>query len=203
MTFLKKDYLFIPIVIVILAIALLLVAPDEATIGRGIRIVYIHVALIWTGMLGLLVTGALGLILLLFSRDDIQSWMTVVGRVSLVVYAAGVGTSLIAEQVNWGGIAWQEPRTSANLNLLALVVIVQVVNSWLEHRRLGAILNILVATAVIYMSVTTPLQLHPSDPIRTSSSSEIQLAFYGLTLLCLAGAGWLVWFVHKKRKNPS
>ena len=102
----------------------------------------------------------------------------------------------------WGGIAWQEPRTSANLNLLALVVIVQVVNSWFERRRLAALLNVFVALAVIYMSATTPLQLHPSDPIRTSSSSEIQFAFYGLTLLCLVFSGWLVWFVHKKRMKP-
>ncbi|MGB3717533.1 MAG: hypothetical protein WA996_24165, partial [Candidatus Promineifilaceae bacterium] len=90
----------------------------------------------------------------------------------------------------------------ANLNLLALAVIVQIVNSWLENRRLNALLNIFVAFAVIYMSITTPLQLHPSDPIRTSSSTEIQLTFYGLFLLCLAGAGWLVWFIQRKRPNP-
>lgn len=154
-------------------------------------------------MLGLLVTGGLGAILLVSPRGRLQRWMTAIGRVSLFVYAAGVGTSLIAEQINWGGIAWQEPRTSANLNLLALAVIVQVVNSWLESRRLSALLNIFVASAVVYMSLTTPLQLHPSDPIRTSSSTEIQLTFYGLFLLYLAGAGWLVWFIQRKRPNPA
>ena len=152
-------------------------------------------------MLGLLITGALGAIIIIFPRDRLQEWMTVIGRVSLLVYGAGVGTSLIAEQVNWGGIAWQEPRTSANLNLLALAVIVQVVNSWLVRRRMNAILNIIVAIAVVTMSITTPLQLHPSDPIRTSSSTEIQLTFYGLFLLCFAGAGWLVWFIQRKRHN--
>lgn len=102
MTFIKKAHLAAPIAIVAMAIALLIVAPDEATIGSGIRIVYIHVALIWTGMLGLLISGGLGTLIIIFPRDRLQEWMLVIGRVSLLVYAAGVGTSLIAEQVNWG-----------------------------------------------------------------------------------------------------
>ena len=41
---------------------LLLIAPEEATLGAGIRSVYVHVALIWVGLAGFVVAGLLGMI---------------------------------------------------------------------------------------------------------------------------------------------
>lgn len=176
--------------------ALLIFSPEEATIGRGIKIVYVHVALIWTGMLGLIVTGVLGLALLARGRPPLHRWMTTLGRVSLVMFAAGVGTSLIAEIVNWGGIAWREPRTAANLNLLAFAAIIQIANSWLSRPRLEGALNAVVAAAVLWTTITTELQLHPDNPIGSSSSGTIQFAFYGLFLVSsLIGVWWVLYLV--------
>jgi hypothetical protein len=175
--------------------ALLIFAPEEATIGQGIKIVYVHVALIWTGMLGLILTGALGLTLLVSGRPKLYSWMTTLGRVSLIMFAAGVGTSLIAEIVNWGGIAWREPRTAANLNLLAFAAVIQIANSWLSHPRLEGALNTIVAAAVVWTTITTELQLHPDNPIGSSSSGMIQFTFYGLFLVSSLIAVWWVLYL--------
>lgn len=175
---------------------LLILAPEEATIGRGIKIVYVHVALIWTGMLGLVVTGALGFALLASGRRPLHRWMTTLGWVSLVMFAAGVGTSLIAEIVNWGGIAWREPRTATNLNLLAFAAIIQIANSWLSRARLEGALNTIVAVAVLWTTITTELQLHPDNPIGSSSSGTIQFAFYGLFLVAsLIGVWWVLYLM--------
>ena len=43
-----------------LAAATVWLAPAEQTMGEGIRIVYIHVALIWTAMVALAATAVLG-----------------------------------------------------------------------------------------------------------------------------------------------
>ena len=63
------------------AIALLLwLAPAEKTMGTGMRSVYLHVGLIWTGIAGFGVGGLLGL-LVLFRNDtrlDVRGdWRTV------------------------------------------------------------------------------------------------------------------------------
>ena len=194
--------------IMLAAGALLLLAPAEATIGSGIRIVYLHVALIWTGMLVLIFAGLLGLVVLLTGHCVLAEWMQVVAWVGLAFFAAGVITSLAAEIVNWGGIAWREPRTAANVNLLALAVIVQVVNSWLPagwsaSGRLQGALNGLLAAAVIWTTMTTEVQLHPASAVGNATSRAIQLTFYGLFLLSLSAAIWFILYVRGRRRRSS
>lgn len=194
------------ILIFLASAALVLLAPAEATIGQGIRIVYIHVALIWSGMLLLLVAGLSGLLVLRAGPSPLAQWMQNVALVGTLFFAAGVITSLAAEIVNWGGIAWREPRTAANLNLLAVAVIVQVVNSWLARARWRATLNALLAAAVVWTTVTTEVQLHPDNAVGDATSSGIQLAFYGLTVLCLLAAGWLILAIRGRQtagRQPS
>jgi hypothetical protein len=123
--------------------------------------------------------------------------------VSLVVFALGVGASLIAEVVNWGGIAWNEPRTAANLNLLALAVIIQVIVSWLHRPRLQGVLHLAVAGAILWTTITTELQLHPSAAVSSSPSNNIRFTFYGLTLCCLLFSAWVIYFVQTRRSPPA
>jgi hypothetical protein len=143
-------------------------------------------------MLLLLVAGLLGLLVLPGRPSPLAQWMQIIALVGTTVFAAGVITSLAAEIVNWGGIAWQEPRTAANLNLLAVAVIVQVANSWLANRRLRGVLNLLLAAVVIWTTITTEVQLHPENAVGDATSQTIQLVFYGLTLLSLLAAAWLI-----------
>lgn len=192
-----------PVVLLLVAILIVVFTPDEATIGDGIRIVAIHVSLIWTGMLGLVLTGIVGLLTLAWPDNRLISWMETMAWVSLAVFALGVGTSLIAEIVNWGGIAWNEPRTAANVNLLALTIIVQVIASWLNRPRLQGLLHLGVAIAVLWTTISTELQLHPSGAVSSSPSSNIQIAFYGLTLCCILLSAWFIWFLHSKKIGQS
>ena len=48
-------------VIVVLQIIVLQISPEERTLGGGIKPVYLHVSLTWTGMIFLAVNGLLGL----------------------------------------------------------------------------------------------------------------------------------------------
>ena len=208
MTILKQNNLrpqkFIPpAALLLIAILLVLLAPAEATIGDGIRIVAIHVSLIWTGMLGLVLTGIMGLVIMAWPDERLLSWMESTAWVSLVVFALGIGTSLIAEVVNWGGIAWNEPRTAANLNLLALVVIIQVLVNWYRRPRIQGFLHLAVAGAILWTTVTTELQLHPSSAVSSSPSSNIRFAFYGLTLCCLLFSAWIIYFVQTRHSEQA
>lgn len=185
--------------IAVAAVALLGLAPTERTLGEGIRVVYLHVALIWTGMLGLVLAGVLAVPVLLLGWEKLAGWMETIAWVALGFYALSGAVSLVAQQVNWGGIAWQEPRTQTMLQLLAFFLIIQVVKIWLGASRGHAIrlkagLNVLMAAVLLWSNWTTPLQLHPQDPIGTSSSQGIRLTFYLLFGLLALAATWLVFY---------
>ena len=189
----------IPTLFLLAAILLTLSVPEEATLGNGIKIVAVHVALIWAGMLGLIAAGIVGTIVLIRPNQPLQLWMNDIATVALLIFALGVGTSLIAEIINWGGIAWNEPRTGANLNLLALAIVLQVGGSWFGGVRLRAATNLGLAIAVVWTTLITDVQLHPSGAVSSSSSTNIQFTFYALTLCCLIIGAWAIWFLNSKK----
>lgn len=191
----------VPAALVVTATIMVLLTPAEATIGNGIKIVAIHVALIWSGLAGLIVAGVLGAVTIFQPRANLSVLVENIALVSLVIFALGVGTSLVAEIVNWGGIAWNEPRTRSNLNLLAFTLIAQVVASWLAYPQIRGLLHLIVAIALVWSTAVTELQLHPSGAVTSSTSNTIQSAFYGLTLLCLLIGLWFIWQLQRRQST--
>lgn len=172
---------------------LLLIAPEEATLGAGIRSVYVHVALIWVGLAGFVVAGLLGLGLLVTGKTTIYPWMRTIGWMGVGFFAAGLAMSAVSSKVNWGAVFWQEPRMRSSSTSLAIAVIVMVAMEWFPWLRLRGALVTAVPIIFFWLTSRTELVLHPSNPIRTSDSVGIQAAFVGLFLLVGLAAGLLVW----------
>ncbi len=170
-------------------VLLLWLAPAEKTLGTGMRSVYLHVGLIWTGIAGFTVGGVLGLLVLV--RDDarLDGWAQVVGWVACGFFAAGFLSSMLASSINWGGVFLAEPRNTSALMVLCVALIVQIWGSWPVWVRLKGLLRVLLVVVFTWSNLTTPLVLHPQDPIRTSTSVAIQYSFLGIfALFSLAGA---------------
>lgn len=178
-------------------------APLEQTLGAGIRIVYIHVALIWTGMLQLVVAGILGLILLITESPGVQQWVTTISRVGFGFLTAAVVASLWAEIVNWGAILWSEPRTRAMLQLLAVALIARVLYGWIRQPRIQGLLHLLVALFLVASTLLVPRFFHPDDPIGSSTATAIQLTFYSLFSLCFIAGLWIMGYIHHDQAAPS
>ena len=64
--------------------------------------------------------GLLGLGVLATANETLQGWSQAIGWVGLVFFAAGIGMSVIAASVNWGGVFWAEPRFQATFRVLAV-----------------------------------------------------------------------------------
>ncbi len=185
---------------IVLATALLvLFAPEERTLGQGIKVVYIHVASIWAGMFGLFVAGIFGIGVLFSADENLQTWMHTIGWVALGSFTAGLALSMVAAKINWGAVFWNEPRMVASLQFLAVALFVQVVNSWVPWYRLRGLLSTLLATFLMWSTLGPPLVLHPGSPIRESSSLAIQLTFLGMFLLCCMAVFWFVWYIRKNK----
>jgi hypothetical protein len=172
---------------------LLYLAPEEATLGTGIRTVYIHVALTWTGMAGFVLAGLLGLVILVTGNEKLIRWMQPLGWTAFGFYVAGVGMSAIASRVNWGGIFWQEPRMAAAFKSLAIATIIMVLNMWIPQVRVRGLMQAIIPVAVAWITYTAPKVLHPSNPIFSSEATGIQFAFIGMFLLFASIAAWIVW----------
>ncbi|MEJ2748853.1 MAG: hypothetical protein P8183_13265 [Anaerolineae bacterium] len=188
----KLSWLF-PVVLLLLMAMLVWLAPVEQSLGQGIKIVYVHVGLIWAGMLGFAVNGLLGLITAVTNNKKLADWLHIIGLVSLIIFVASVIVSLVAEQVNWGGIFWQEPRNTAVFSVTAVAIIILVLNSWLPWRRVQGILAAGLAAYAILTLPSAPMVMHPENPARTSSSMGIQGAFYGVFVLAVLIGVWSVW----------
>jgi len=190
-------------VILILALIIILFAPSEQTLGSGIKSVYVHVALTWTGMSGFFVAGAVGLVAALFSRTRLQEWAHSIAWVSLAMFGAGLVMSAWAAIINWGAMFWQEPRSNSALQLLAAGLIVQVINSWSVSYRIKGSLNFLLSLFLLWSVMSTPLVLHPGSAARSSPSSAIRFTFFSLFVLCALAATWIVVYLQGRKLQQS
>lgn len=189
--------------IVAVAAVILWLAPEEATLGQGIRSVYVHVALIWVGIAGFMAAGLLGLGLLITGDERLHLWMRTIGWVGVGFFAAGLAMSAISSKVNWGSVFWQEPRMRSSSTALAIAVIIMATMGWFPWLRLRGALMTAVPLIFYWLTARTELVLHPDNPIGTSDSLGIQVTFVGLFLLAGLAAGLLVWRNVKRDKEAG
>ena len=185
------DWVFAGILI-ILAGVLLWFAPEEQTLGTGIRSVYVHVALTWTALLGLISAGLLGLVLAIFSKPSWLSTVSTITWVAITLFTAGLVMSFVAAGINWGGFFWEEPRTNSAIQILVAALVVQGVNRFSISYRLKGILYFLLVIFMFWSILSIPDVLHPGDAARTSPPA-IRFTFFSLFALFSLAAGWLVW----------
>ena len=183
------------------AAVLIVLAPPEQTLGNGVKVVFIHASLMQTGAIGLIAAGLVGLVVAALGRAELAGWMRAIGGVALAFYAAGLGMSMVAAQINWGGVYLQEPRMAAGLNTLALALIVMIADEFLMPSRTGqriaGLLSAGLAVFMVWAIAVSPLVLHPRNPIGTSPSFAIQASFYGLLGVTILAAIWTIWQVRK------
>ena len=188
--------------IVVLSALIVWVSPDEQTLGAGIRAVYVHVGLTWAGTAVFVITAVLGALVLLTGSWRLHDWMRPAGWVATLVYAGGVGMSMVASKVNWGAVFLQEPRMAAAINALGIALLIQIAANWFPWVRLRGLLHIVFLGLLYWLTFQAPLVLHPRDAISTSSSFGIRATFVALFGLFLAAALMIIWHL-RRRPTPS
>lgn len=185
------------VLVLLLSIIILLLAPEEETLGSGIRSVYVHVALTWTAMLGVIVAGILGLIAAAFSKEELQKLAYMITWIALALFGAGFVMSMIAAGINWGGVFWQEPRANAAVQVLGVGLVAQLINSFALNYRIKGLLYGFFLLFMFWAFLSIPDVLHPGNAARTSPTA-MRLTFYSMFVLFTLAAGWVVWQIHKR-----
>lgn len=189
----RKMYWLIP-VILLLAMALVVwLSPEERTLGTRIKIVYIHVSFVWTGLTGILLTGLLSVWYLLRpSTKWLGKFLPIISITSLIIFGIGFVLSLMAAKINWGAIPWTEPRAVGAMRILAMGLIIQVLAFWFPQYRFRAVLNIGLLIFAGLTSATMRNAVHPTNPIFTSESNSFAIAVLTLTGLVMLLAWWVM-----------
>lgn len=165
--------------------ALLALSPAEKTLGDVVKLVYLHGALVRTGLLAFTAAGALGLAALIGRRDNAARWSEAVGHAALIIWTAYVLSSMVVTYLAWGAaIAWSEPRVRASAHVFLAAVAFWIVGYLLQNRRTTAALNAILAALAWVLVRSAGVVIHPVDPIGGSASAAIK-AFYAGIVLCV------------------
>ncbi|VAX20726.1 hypothetical protein MNBD_IGNAVI01-1092 [hydrothermal vent metagenome] len=197
----KKNW-FVASVFVILFLVNIIIIPQEKTLGEGIILIYIHVALIFSGTVGFLISALLGVGVFFSANKHLQSWLFYLSLFSLILYFLGIGLSMIASAIFWGAINWTEPYMVVSLQIISITIIVLVAAGLIPNIRLKGFLNIIPFVSILLLMQDNKLILHPDSPIRNSGSLAIKFSFYSLLFIILTFTIWLVWIFRGKYSKP-
>src|SRR6185503_7920003 len=114
-----------------------------------------------------------------------------IGWVTLAVLVGALLTGMLAAQINWGGVFWDEPLMVMLIRALLIFAAAHIAGGWLPWPRLAAILVAAAGLAVIVALRLTPQILHPGNAIGASSSAGIRVTFavvFALVLVMAAAA---------------
>lgn len=180
-------------VIVVLQIIILVISPEERTLGAGIKPVYLHVSLTWTGMLFLALNGLLGLAVLFSGNQRLACWQRNFFLTGLVFYGVGFLISMYASWLNWGGIPWQEPKIRAAVNVMVSGIGAWFLRELIGSDRLKGLIGLIPVAYIAVGSQSPRMVLHPDNPV-VSSPLGIKGSFLSLFLLAFLLALWMLWF---------
>ena len=200
-TFLTKPptprHLIVSLAILLGLLTLLLILlPPEQTLGAVIKAVFLHGALVRTGLLLFAIGGLLGLAVLAWERPDLMAWTLAIQETAVLLWIAYALSSMVATKLAWGQwIAWDEPRVRASINVLWFCIVAWLLVRWVDNRYFTGLANLAVAIMAWVLIRGASLVRHPFNPIGDSSSSAYGWFFIamGITVFLIAAqvARWL------------
>lgn len=188
----RKKALLITFGLIILAIVLALVAPEEKTLGNYIRLIYIHAAVTWVGLGMFAISGFLGLLYfagLLVQNNALAKKVTGVLTLSsasqstaILFWAASVTMGSYAASLTWGGRWWTEPRLRVAIIILLMAIVAFILRLVTQSAPVQAGINFALPIISVLLLVKTGKLVHPNNAFAASDSFQMKL-FVGLITL--------------------
>jgi hypothetical protein len=200
----KNRLLWFGLLFTLLILALVTAfAPLERTLGERARLVYLHGAWVWAGKAAFGAAALAGLGALLRRHVTWDNLSLALGRTGLVFWLTYLPMSLWVQQVNWGGIYWDEPRWRIPLVFGIVGLLLQVGLALIDVPRLASAANLIYGTALWWLLGNIQNVLHPDSPILQSDSVRIQFFFVILLLLALIFGVLLVRLFYAAYGSPE
>lgn len=199
------------VAVFILTIAIAFLTPVEQTLGSNLRLIYLHGAWVWTGILTFNLAGLTGMVALILRQKQLHQWGRSIGWSGLCFWITYLPMSLAVMQINWNGFFFDEPRWKVPFTFAIIALLLQA-GLWLINQlRITSIANFGFAVALMVNLSRMDSVLHPESPIFSSGSSGIKWIFLLLlsSTLLLSGLLTYAWirflpfreFIHEKEEG--
>lgn len=165
----------------------LVLAPAEARLGNLVKLVYLHGALVWVGLVTFSVAGGLGLVALVVRRRFWYHGTQAAGIAALILWIAYSISAMLVTGLTWGQVfAWNEPRVRATVLILVAAGLLAIVARLVNNRDFSAGVNVVMGIVPWIVVRQADAIRHPVNPIGGSGSTAIQV-YYLLIVLTVAG----------------
>lgn len=196
---------------IVAAILLTQTIPAVEGLGDKVRLPIFHGGSTWVNLATFSLMGLFGLSYVVFSREDLYRWAAGFRGVSAVLWLTNTVLGVIAAMQTWDftgssqpaiSVMREDPRLMAQFQLLALLIVVLIVDSMVESRKVRAFLDAAYATTmwiwlVRVLSTPQARALHPDNPV-LNSGSEIQTPFFMIVGSVFVGMCLFAWLVRDR-----
>ena len=129
-----------------LTIAIAFLTPLERTLGVNLRLVYLHGAWVWAGIVIFSIAAIMGLAALLFRKTAFHDWSRSLGWTGLCFWITSLPMSLAVMQINWNGFFFDEPRWKIPFTFAIISILLQaglfLMNTAVVHLACQSVLRI-------------------------------------------------------------
>jgi len=162
--------------------------PLEKTLDSHLRLVYLHGAWVWTGIIAFSAAALTGFLALILHRDTLHSLSRALGWTGLAFWLTYLPLSLVVMQVNWNGFFFAEPRWKVPFTFAVIGVLLQAGLLIINIDRVTSLANTLYAPALLFNLANMESVMHPENPVFSSTSGSLHLIFIILLFTTLLAA---------------
>jgi hypothetical protein len=179
-----------------------ILGPSERTLGSAVRIVYLHGAWVWTGMILFALASIAGLIALILRRRPWFAMTLALGRSGLFYWLTYLPMSLMVMQLSWGGFFFEEPRWQVPFAFGVAGLLLQIGVTLINSNRLTALGNLGFGGLLWWRLSSIGAVLHPSSPLGGPNANRIQIFFAVLLALSLLASVQITSFLYRVSFTP-
>jgi hypothetical protein len=165
------------VVLLCLTIVITFLTPLERTLGGNLRLIYLHGAWVWTGIVTFSAAGIFGLIALLLRNKNLHAWSRATGWTGLYFWVTYLPMSMAVMQINWNGLFFDEPRWKVPFTFAVIGILLQAGLLFINSPWITSLSNVLFASTLMFNLMRMDTVLHPDSPVFSSGSSGIKLIF--------------------------
>ncbi len=175
------------LLLVVAGVVVDMFSPSDRVLGAVAKLVYLHGALIWVGLMLFALTGILGAAQLILRSVRAESYLLPFEESTVLFWLSATFLGWIVAYLTWGGVIWNEPRIYTSIIISMAVLAAYFVSTEYGNPTRNAIIAVGLALITGGFITGTGRVLHPENPLAKSDPS-IQLAFTALVMIFLTAA---------------
>lgn len=165
---------------------LILLSPEDKELGAVLKLIYLHGALVTSGLSLFTAAGLVSMISLFRSRMNFKL-LFAIEKTAVIFWVAATIIGDLTSVFAWGGINPGEPRFAATIIISLVSVGVYFISTSIDDHKIISLLGIGLAMSVWAIMGNAGNILHPDNPFGASETS-IRTFFFLITLVFLAAS---------------